>query len=67
MTFYMQKEPHQMLSGHMTVKFRWWTKDDNGNITRYPAQIQHQTQLKEAIEIFKEDYPNGKILKKDLT
>lgn len=67
MTFYMQKENYEMLSGHTTVMFRWWIKNNDGDIQRFPAQIQHQTELKKALNLFKKHNPQGEIFKKDLT
>jgi hypothetical protein len=64
---YVTKEHHEMISGFITVKWRWWFKNQNGRIQKFPPQIQHSTEVNKARKDFLTNNPDGKVLFKDLT
>ena len=66
MKMYIVKEPHELLSGFKTVKYRWWY-NVNGSITPKQCQIMHDTDMRKEFRIFKGLYPDGEVLTKDKT
>ena len=65
MKMYVIKENHSLLSGHKTFKWTWWYKDSKGYKSPKEKVIQNKSDLEDARNLFKEIYPDGKILFRD--